>query len=142
MGRPVEELIRLAMVYAEQDRRSFAEANGSNQVAAEANELADAFRAYRMKRWGRTTMEAQLDSATLVPIDELRRRASLETRHALSPKGNPCLHHPDGCLRAADNSECWPCDHAGRSPAYVGSLCEHVPKGFACEICNHDGVQR
>jgi hypothetical protein len=63
------------MIYGEQDRRSFAEANGSNQVAAEANELADAFRAYRMKRWGRTTMEAQLDRATLTPIDELRRAA-------------------------------------------------------------------
>jgi hypothetical protein len=30
----------------------------------------------------------------------------------LSPKGNRCLHYPDGCLRAADGSECFPCDHS------------------------------
>jgi hypothetical protein len=25
-------------------------------------------------------------------------------------------------------------------PSFEGSLCEHVPAGYACEICNHDGV--
>lgn len=59
--------------------------------------------------------QQELVSAILHHAREIVRLS--ETWPALepvSPKGNPCLEAPDGCLRSADNTECWPCDHATR----------------------------
>ena len=46
------------------------------------------------------------DAWLILPVPKLQ--PSNEPR--LSPQGNPCLN-PDDCLRAADGTECFPCDH-------------------------------
>lgn len=54
----VDELLRLALIHAECDRRGFAICNDKHSPEyIEAIELADAFNQYRMKRWGRTIGE-------------------------------------------------------------------------------------
>jgi hypothetical protein len=67
----VDELTRLAFVHAEDDRRSMAEAQGDNDYGRECIELADKMHAYRMKRWGRTQGEADIDGMTLVDVRDL-----------------------------------------------------------------------
>lgn len=51
----VDKLTRLAFIYAEQDRRAFADSwpPGSKE-ALEAESVANQLRAYRQKRWGKT----------------------------------------------------------------------------------------
>jgi hypothetical protein len=51
--------------------------------------------------------------------------------------GNPGVYIKDGSMVCPHR----PALNTSPSPAFVGSLCAHVPKGFACEICNHDGEQ-
>lgn len=54
----VDELLRLALIHAESDRRGFAICNDKHSPEyIDAMELADAFYKYRMKRWGRTVGE-------------------------------------------------------------------------------------
>jgi hypothetical protein len=67
----VDEMTRLAFVCAEDDRRSMAEAQGDTEYGRECTELADAMYAYRMKRWGKTGIEAATENATLVSIRDL-----------------------------------------------------------------------
>lgn len=60
----IDELMRLAFVWAEQDRSSFADAwpDGSEEQKAarwEQNQL----REYRLKRWGKTRLEAKIEQA-------------------------------------------------------------------------------
>lgn len=58
MKRTVDELLRLACIHAESDRRGFAICNDIRSPEyIDAMELADAFYKYRMKRWGRTLGE-------------------------------------------------------------------------------------
>ena len=48
-----------------------AEAQGNTEYGRECTELADAMHAYRMKRWGRTGIEAATEGAKLVDIRDL-----------------------------------------------------------------------
>lgn len=69
----VDELTRLAFVWAEQDRSSLAQCwpKGSlerQEAAEEANQL----RQYRLKRWGRTLGDAALESVKSMPILKLK----------------------------------------------------------------------
>ena len=59
----ISELTRLAFIYAEQDRRAYADCwpEGSPERKA-ADTEADIFKKYRLKRWGRTHLEAVLDT--------------------------------------------------------------------------------
>ena len=66
-----DQLTRLAFVHGEDDRRAMAEAQGNNEYGRECSDLADAMHAYRMKRWGRTEMEARTADAKLVDIRDL-----------------------------------------------------------------------
>jgi hypothetical protein len=64
---PARELIRLAMIYAEQDRSNMAECD-SGEEGQKAATLAREFHAYRMKHWGATTFEAAIANATTVDV--------------------------------------------------------------------------
>lgn len=57
----MDELTRLAFVWAEQDRAAMAEAwaDGTPERAEAESQYAQ-LKAYRIKRWGRTQMEAIL----------------------------------------------------------------------------------
>lgn len=63
----VDELTRLAFVHGEDDRRNMAECDNSD-YGKEQRRLADAMRAYRIKRWGKTALEADMESAILTPV--------------------------------------------------------------------------
>ena len=68
----VDELTRLAFIWAEQDRQTLAEcwppgSKERRQAASEANQL----RRYRLKRWGRTKLEVILDGAKPVRVQDL-----------------------------------------------------------------------
>lgn len=67
----VDELTRLAFVHAEDDRRSMADAQGDNEYGREQLELAEAMYRYRMKRWGKTQGEVDLEGCTLVDIRDI-----------------------------------------------------------------------
>jgi hypothetical protein len=60
----IDELTRLAFLWAEQDRAALADAwpKGSPE-RAEAREMASRLKAYRTKRWGLTQMEVLLSKA-------------------------------------------------------------------------------
>lgn len=69
--RPAASLIELAMYYAEQDRRSYADANSYDPVTKQkANALADEFRAYREKRWGLMPFEIESKPVKVLSINE------------------------------------------------------------------------
>jgi hypothetical protein len=61
----IDELTRLAFVWAEQDRAALADAwpKGSPERKKAASQ-ADELRRYRLKRWGNTRLENLLDRAT------------------------------------------------------------------------------
>lgn len=70
----LSELTRLAFIYAEQDRLSFAECQPKGSVEEkEAYDLAAKFNRYRMKRWGKTQFEADIANSTLVDVYTLLR---------------------------------------------------------------------
>lgn len=68
----VDELTRLAFIHGEQDLRGLAEAHGGTPTAAEFDALADQMHRYRVKRWGRTGIEAKIANATLVEVKHPR----------------------------------------------------------------------
>jgi hypothetical protein len=59
---PVSELLRLACIYAEQDREAFAMAVGEGQERQEADQFIEQVRAYRRKRWGRAGCDMVSDA--------------------------------------------------------------------------------
>ena len=72
-----DELLRLACIYAEQDRDSFIQAheNMPNDPAAKrARSVLKQLHAYRMRRWGATPLEKDLERAESVPFPEAIRR--------------------------------------------------------------------
>ncbi len=72
-----KELIRLAMIYAEQDRESFLEAIAHckdteyRKLRSDTESLVRQFKAYRQKHYGES-MRDRLDGAKMVTIAELR----------------------------------------------------------------------
>lgn len=67
------ELVRLALVYAVQDRESFAQC-AHDAVAKDASRLAKRFRAYHKKRYGfdyMSQIEEDMAKATAVSIYDL-----------------------------------------------------------------------
>ncbi len=73
---PTRELIRLAFIWAEQDRDALAECyNPGTEERAEHRAEAAQLRAYRQNRFGRTVSE-DIDTLPPISIQELRGRAS------------------------------------------------------------------
>lgn len=70
---PINELIRLAMIDAEGWQTELAQANHPGTTERkEAEELAAQYRAYRMRRWGKTRLEAATEKMKPATINELR----------------------------------------------------------------------
>jgi len=65
---PVDELTRLAFIYAEQDREAFVEACGNQPEGKEAAELVKQLRKYRTKRWGKTQYESDIENADVLDV--------------------------------------------------------------------------
>jgi hypothetical protein len=64
----VSELIWLALINAESDRESYADAVGKNtDEGREALNLVRQFRAYRLRRFGRSFGEAAIENSVLIP---------------------------------------------------------------------------
>jgi hypothetical protein len=89
---PVDELLRLACCYAEADREDFAYCHEEGTLEREeAMEFVRQIHAYRMKRWGKSQLEAILDRATPIDVREIAQRpdsgftASSHTPDAPSP---------------------------------------------------------
>lgn len=78
MSRPVAELIEMALIFAVQDRESYADAWGrASPEAQEAMGLVAEFRAYHKRRFGRahlTPLEETFSRATVVTLSELKSR--------------------------------------------------------------------
>ncbi len=73
---PTRELIRLAFIWAEQDRDALAECfNPGTKERAEHRAEAAQLLAYRQKRFGRTVSD-DIDTLPPISIQELRRRAT------------------------------------------------------------------
>lgn len=66
----VDELLRLACIYAEDDRLDFVAAvrESDPDLAAETVEFLTQLRAYRLKRWGKTKREDIMATATEMRI--------------------------------------------------------------------------
>lgn len=68
---PVDELLRLACLYAEQDREGFLNCYSSmpnDPAALEAKAFLDQLRAYRKKRWGKTQLQAAMDRGEMTDV--------------------------------------------------------------------------
>lgn len=72
-----DEMLRLACIYAEEDRRNFLDAMAGckspedEALKAETLVFISKLRAYRVKKWGRTKSEAVMDRAVAVPIESI-----------------------------------------------------------------------
>jgi len=78
---PVDELLRLACIYAERDQEAYVDATRDCPDDKEFHDLAEAFvhqiREYRTRRWGRTRLEDCLETmkpASIQEIAELRQK--------------------------------------------------------------------
>lgn len=71
----LEELTRLAFIYAEQDRQAMVSAwpEGTPEHEYAMCEFAQ-LRAYRMKRWGKTQFESDTEGLKSIPIKEIKGR--------------------------------------------------------------------
>jgi hypothetical protein len=72
---PIKELIRLALVYAEQDRLSFSHAVrlSDPDEYEQALDLVKQFNAYRLRRYGKTPLETSLEDADPKTLEEVRK---------------------------------------------------------------------
>ena len=68
--RSVDELLFLACIFAEQDRTGMADCD-KGENGQEAAQLAKEIRAYRLKRWGHTRLEREMESAERVPLTDI-----------------------------------------------------------------------
>lgn len=71
----IDEMLRLACLYAEQDRLSLLDAyknNQDEQVARDAEAFLKKLRKYRIKRWGNTELEANLKDVPMLTTSEIR----------------------------------------------------------------------
>lgn len=72
---PVDELTRLAFIYAQQDREAMLSCvSESSDEYKKVEELVEQLRNYRLKRWGRTKFECDFDNARSVSVVELLAR--------------------------------------------------------------------
>lgn len=70
---PVDELTRLAFVWAEQDRSSLADAwPAGSPERAKCESQYQQLKAYRTKRWGRTRQEQIFETAKPVNVNDLK----------------------------------------------------------------------
>ena len=72
----VDELMRLAFLYAEQDREGYLDAISTTDnegEKAETRALINRLRKYRLKRWGRTRHESLMEHAETKTVEEIRR---------------------------------------------------------------------
>jgi hypothetical protein len=68
----IDELTRLAFIYGEQDRMGLADACGfDTRDGKRALSVAKQMRAYRMKRWGKTALEATMGTVKSVSISDI-----------------------------------------------------------------------
>lgn len=71
------ELLRLACVYAEQDRESFIVSYShmpDDPACQEAMAYLKQLKAYRLKRWGKGVLESELEKAKPVDFREVAKR--------------------------------------------------------------------
>lgn len=71
----VDELLRLACIYAETDRQEFldciAHCKEDADTIEETKDFLSQLRAYRLKRWGKTKLEAATERMTAVQVAEI-----------------------------------------------------------------------
>lgn len=68
----INELTRLAFIYAEQDRRSLGDAySEGSEERKQYYELAEQFRQYRLKKWGKTEGDVLDESSKQIDINRL-----------------------------------------------------------------------
>lgn len=80
----VDEMLRLACCYAERDQEAFLAAMDNcrgraedDEIIARAEEFIKKVRAYRLKRWGKTRLEALCDDAKPTGIQVVAGRPNL-----------------------------------------------------------------
>lgn len=74
MGDAEDELLRLACIYAESDRESFIQCHEhmpNDPACKRAVRFLSKLRAYRLKRWGKTALESELDEAKAATVQEV-----------------------------------------------------------------------
>ena len=71
----VDELLRLACIYAERDQLEYLDAVSASdpEEARKTRDYLKQLREYRMRKWGRTKLEAWIDNATPVLVSEIRK---------------------------------------------------------------------
>lgn len=73
----VDELLRLACIYAERDQFEYLRAisrSGDEKEIADTKAFIRQLVAYRKKRWGKTKLEEVIESGTPTPITEIAKR--------------------------------------------------------------------
>ena len=73
-----EELFRLAFLFAEQDRASFVQCypeNSRDPYCVKARRLVKQLREYRLRRWGKTRFETEMETAKTINVAQAIKRA-------------------------------------------------------------------
>ena len=75
---PIDELLRLACIYAEEYQLEFlrciSNAGKDDSEVIKTKAFLQQIREYRMRRWGRTQLEAALEKMVPVDVSEIMRR--------------------------------------------------------------------
>lgn len=74
---PVDELLRIACLHAEQDLAGLIDAYANDpddSFCREQAEILSQIQAYRKRRWGRTTLENKMDEMEPVKISHILNR--------------------------------------------------------------------
>lgn len=107
----VDELLRLACIYAERDQEEYTRAItgvGMEEELAETEAFIKQLREYRLKRWGATKLEAAMEAATPVNVQEIAARTPV------------CGCERCGKQLFADSCGNFEIDYQGREPVMKG----------------------
>jgi len=77
---PVAEILRLACLYAEQDRESLIDAYGDDlddPVVLETKNFLRQLRSYRKSRWGQTSFEALVENSKSIDLATVAGRKTI-----------------------------------------------------------------
>lgn len=107
----VNELTRLAFVYAEQDRETWLScAKGEPQEDIERNEkLLKQLKEYRLKRWGKTKLEVVMEEARPITTKELFHDLWKQCKHEWGP--SITVYEPNFKVAYASYQICKKCQY-------------------------------
>lgn len=91
MKYTIDELLRLACIFAERDQEEYLRcvSDSDSDEVEKTKDYLKQLRSYRMKRWGRTKLEAKLAEAVPMDVREVFKRMDATSPSCPPPTSTP-----------------------------------------------------